>query len=148
MNKKVDVRVLSGHKLDAMVTIALGKKVQVQTTDMIVADLHPERDKDLIEDYRERNVTRLKVLTEDGKHHGYVQPYSSSWSVGGQIFEREISNHERRADYFYCNKFAKPNSRWPAGTAIWAYGDTLLEAAMRVIVMHHLGELVELPEGL
>lgn len=148
LTNKVDVRVLSGRQLDAMTAIALGKIVQVNTTEMIVAGMDPAHDADLIEHHRQRKTVRLHVMTPKGEYFGTVQPYSSNWSIGGSVFEREISNHEKREGYFYCNKFAKTGSRWAPGTAVWAYGDTLLEAAMRVIVMHYLGELVELPEGL
>lgn len=145
---KFDVRVLSGRKLDAMVAVALGKNVQVKTTDMILEGLDPELDADLIEHHRQNKTVRLQIVNDDGVWDGYVPRYSSDWAVGGALLEREISNHERRQGYFHCNKFAKPDSRWAAGTAVWSYGDTLLEAAMRVIVMYYLGEPVELPQGL
>ena len=74
--------------------------------------------------------------------------YSTNWAHGGPVFEREIANHEKRSSYFYCNKFGTAESRWPEGSAVWSYGDTLLESAMRTIVIFYLGELVEVYDEL
>ena len=74
--------------------------------------------------------------------------YSTDWAHGGPVFEREIDNHQRRVGYYYCNKFGTAESRWERGSTVWAYGDTLLESAMRTIVIFYLGELVEVPDPL
>lgn len=67
--------------------------------------------------------------------------FSTDWALGGPLFEREISNHERRVDYFYCNKFVNGHYRW-------ATGPTLLIAAMRCYVASKLGHEIEIPEAL
>lgn len=68
--------------------------------------------------------------------------YSTEWAAGGPVLAREINNHEHRSSYFYCNKFTA------SGCSVWAYGATLLEAAMRTIVVFHLGERAEVPDEL
>lgn len=76
---------------------------------------------------------------------GYDSRYaftpSTDWSQGGPIFEREISNHEKREGYFYCNKFV-------LGRVCWMYGPTLLVAAMRCYVASKLGDEIEIPAEL
>jgi hypothetical protein len=80
-------------------------------------------------------------FTDFNLHYLDAYPYSTDWAFGGPIFEREITNHESRTEYFYC-------SRWVKGRPIWAYGPTLLIAAMRCYVASKLGDTVEIPSEL
>ncbi len=71
-----------------------------------------------------------------------IPQFSTNWAQGGPILEKEISNHERRVTYFYCNTFVPTESR---SRCVWSYGSTLLEAAMRCFAISKLGEEVEIP---
>lgn len=66
------------------------------------------------------------------------EPYSTDWSQGGPIIEREkitVAHHE-----------TKGWSAWDGYST--GLGATPLEAAMRVYVWNKLGDNVEIPEGL
>ena len=73
--------------------------------------------------------------------HGVLAPvaYSSNWSFGGPILEREGIG----LDYY-------PDSGlWHAGTCegtVWGMDRTPLIAAMRCYVISRLGDVVEIPE--
>ena len=79
------------------------------------------------------------------ERQGYEEyrPYqpSADWSQGGPLFEKYIDWHDE-LDGIRCRA-------WPHGKACeWAYGSTLLIAAMRAIVAAELGGEVEVPDEL
>jgi hypothetical protein len=72
----------------------------------------------------------------------YMYRYSTSWAQGGPIIEQEMitvgpAKHE-----------GWEASAWPVDPNALAWGDTMLEAAMRCYVASNLGEEVEIPEEL
>ena len=75
--------------------------------------------------------------------------YSTDWSQGGPIIEREVIGTKGNAP---CSK----GREWEASPAItakgaggkWGYGPTPLIAAMRCYVASKLGDDVEVPDGL
>lgn len=66
--------------------------------------------------------------------------YSTDWSQGGPIFEREIGN-------YYQDFTGECYAHNKAGTHV-GKGPTTLIAAMRCFVASRLGESVEIPEEL
>lgn len=64
------------------------------------------------------------------------------------LLECEIDVTERRKDYHYVSKFARPGaqSRWATGQAVWATGATLGLAAARCVVTYYMGEKLDLTE--
>lgn len=84
-----------------------------------------------------------------------IKRYSADWTHGGPVFEREIDNHERRVGYFYAHRFKRHQGRVdinfhtiPGDKEAWAYGPTLLVAAMRCYVASKLGDAVDVPDEL
>ena len=80
--------------------------------------------------------------------------YSTDWSLGGNIIEREGID-------LYCNVPTDPNHTDPAWRGSWKakyhrcgygtgmfYGTTPLIAAMRCYVTSNMGEWVEIPDEL
>ena len=81
---------------------------------------------------------------------GYAtKHYSTDWSQGGPIVEREEIGLRRNAP---CSR----GREWEASPSItakgaggkWGYGPTPLIAAMRCVVATNLGDEVEIPEEL
>ncbi len=93
--------------------------------------------------------------TEDKKFDGWWQcgpyhwqplcKYSTDWSQGGPIIEREEID-------IYCHESPKSGCGWwvaeITGTKAKARGNTPLVAAMRCYVASKLGDEVEIPEEL
>ena len=76
----------------------------------------------------------------------YARKYSTDWSQGGVIIEREkisLKHHRENSYDLYAGK-------WEAGHPECDHetGDTPLIAAMRCYVASKLGDEVELPEEL
>ncbi len=70
--------------------------------------------------------------------------YSTDWSQGGPIIEREgISIQCRVQPYERCANLQNED-----GKVFWADGPTLLIAAMRCFIQSKLGDTVEVPEEL
>lgn len=70
-----------------------------------------------------------------------THPFSTDWIWGGTVIEKErITVDSQGKDY--CRWRA---TSWDHG---WFYGDTPLVAAMRCFVYRHLGDEVEIPDGL
>lgn len=74
------------------------------------------------------------------KLHGVI-PFSTDWSQGGPIIERELIETTRGGAYAEHFWEATRNS-------ITAYGPTPLIAAMRCYVVSKLGDEVDVPEKL
>ena len=73
---------------------------------------------------------------------------TANWSQGGPIIERE-KLEVRANDYewqAFC--FGFPSARAHSGQKVWASGPTPLIAAMRCLVVSHLGDEVDVPEEL
>ena len=95
------------------------------------------------EDYRDRGLLVHRI--------GYGQPmppYSTDWSQGGRIIEKE--KLELRANDYewqaFC--FGFPVAKAHSGRRAWAAGPTPLIAAMRCYVAETLGDEVEVPDEL
>lgn len=77
-----------------------------------------------------------------------TMPFSTDWSQGGPLIERE--KLEIRANDYgwqaYC--FGFPASRAHKGRRVWAVGPTPLIAAMRCYCCAKLGEFIDIPEEL
>ncbi len=95
-------------------------------------------------DYRDRGLLVHRI--------GYGQPmppYSTNWSQGGPIVEREEIGLRRNAP---CSR----GREWEASPSItakgaggkWGYGSTPLIAAMHCFVASRLGNEVDIPEEL
>lgn len=72
----------------------------------------------------------------------FMEPYSTSWQLGGPIIERErisvwARSNEWAAESFVCNQEGHEQT-----------GPTPLIAAMRCYVASKLGDEVEIPEEL
>ena len=83
---------------------------------------------------------------------GEATDYSTDWSQGGPIIEREgielICNlNPAEAEKFKTTPHWRASKRAWAKGAIW-YGPTPLIAAMRAFVASKLGDEVDVPEGL
>lgn len=94
------------------------------------------------EDYRDRGLLVHRI--------GYGQPmppYSTDWSQGGPIIEREwldITSWPNESDEeqrWQCHQYDAPNP-------YQAVGPTPLIAAMRCFVASRLGDKIEIPEEL
>ena len=100
-------------------------------------------------DYDPDTEKMLPPRKEDGWVNLYEYPYSTHWSLGGPIIEREEIGTKRNAP---CSK----GREWEASPSITAkgaggrfgYGPTPLIAAMRCYVASKLGDKVEIPEEL
>jgi len=69
--------------------------------------------------------------------------YSTDWSQGGPIIEREGINLRRSFD-----EDGWTASVWRNNTTIFEHGETALIAALRCYVASKLGDEVEIPEEL
>lgn len=86
---------------------------------------------------------------------GIEANYSSDWSQGGPIIDREINVLEKRDGYWYAWR-AKRNDGYvtsefktvPNSKEAWAHGTTHLIAAMRCYVASKLGYEIDIPEEL
>lgn len=80
---------------------------------------------------------------------GYaIKHYSTDWSQGGPLLEREklelrCTDYEWQA---FC--FGFPVAKAHSGRRVWASGPTPLIAAMRCLVASHLGDEVDVPDEL
>ena len=105
------------------------------------------------EDYRDRGLLVHRI--------GYGQPmppYSTDWSQGGPIIEREDINVNRHthSEVTESGQEIYRKDGWTAfttATAYWMtpkrqYGPTPLIAAMRAYAAYKLGDEVEVPEEL
>lgn len=74
--------------------------------------------------------------------------YSTDWSEGGPIIERESIDIEKHSEgYWEGSIYAYDNDGW--GTCTYNYkGPTPLIAAMRCYVASKLGDTVEIPDEL
>ncbi len=72
---------------------------------------------------------RLKVWSEDGIHLKSIPDYCTDPAAAWPIIEQKLGVLDRRQDYFYCVMFT---SKLGLGRTepIWAYGPTILIAAM------------------
>jgi hypothetical protein len=80
-----------------------------------------------------------------------VKPYSTDWSQGGPIIEREcICIHQRMGETAWWADYANPQVK-PDGTGhrfLFKQAPTPLIAAMRCYVASKLGDEVDVPEEL
>lgn len=89
---------------------------------------------------------------------GKLNKFSTDWACGGPLIEREGLRWNKHGDQFYV---WTPDHPWydPLHEPMWyekegviwrgfAYGPTLLVAAMRCYVASKLGDEVEIPEEL
>lgn len=74
---------------------------------------------------------------------------------GHPIIEREIDIMERRAGYFYANRFKRCVGRvdtnfksYPDEEERFAYGPTMLIAGLRCLIAAKMGDEVDVPEVL
>ena len=88
------------------------------------------------------------------QHGGVYQP-SQDWVHGAAILESVVDNYQRRDGYFYASHHKKrPDavrsdfSTVPGDRDAWAYGSTLLEAAMRCYARSEYGEEVYIPDAI
>lgn len=79
-------------------------------------------------------------------HHGKVARWSTDWSQGGPIIERECINImcPETGDFWDARKAGLKN----ALEKRYFRGQTPLVAAMRCYVASKLGDTVDIPEGL
>lgn len=81
--------------------------------------------------------------------------YSTDWSLGGPILDREINVLEKRDGYFYAWRSKRTDDKVTidfktikGDREAWAYGPTMLVAGMRAYVKSKLGEEVDIPNEL
>jgi len=95
---------------------------------------------------------------EDEQRRALCEDYSTDWACGGPLIEREGLRWNKHGDQFYV---WTPDHPWydPLHEPMWyekegviwrgfAYGPTLLVAAMRCYVASKLGDEVDIPEEL
>jgi hypothetical protein len=85
-------------------------------------------------------------IGKDGKHHLATANYSTDWSQGGLIIERENISIVREGDAgnWVASVYNYAEADWHLHTE----GTTPLEAAMRCYVASKLGDEVEIPKEL
>ena len=78
-----------------------------------------------------------------------VKRYSTNWSQGGPIIEREsIDVRAPRPMWLYWKAYSSEWNQFGLIENNTQYGDTLLIAAMRCYVQSKLGDEVEIPDEL
>jgi hypothetical protein len=83
----------------------------------------------------------------DGMREADDGNYSTNWSQGGPIIEREgIGFRRGYSDESGFNGWVA--QRWAQDTTVFEEGPTPLIAAMRCFVVSRLGDEIDLPEGL
>jgi hypothetical protein len=103
-----------------------------------------------------RTILAGELITKIGPDQ--VAEYSSNWSFGGPIIEREGVRWNQHNGLFYAwlggHKYIDPlhepilDGRHPIAWRAFEYGKTLLEAAMRCHAASELGDEVEVPDEL
>ena len=84
-----------------------------------------------------------------GDHTYRPREYSTDWSQGGPIIEREEIGIRRNAPCSDGRQWEASGSITAKGAGYrWGYGPTPLIAAMRCYVASRLGEEVEIPDEL
>ena len=80
---------------------------------------------------------------------GGLYRYSTDWSQGGPIIEREEIGLRRNAPCLRGREWeASPSITAKGAGGKWGYGPTPLIAAMRCVVAANLGDEVDIPEEL
>ena len=93
-------------------------------------------------DWAVAKCERVEFTYEDHPHHEmFDMHYSTNWSQGGPIIEREGITLELQRERLW-------EGRVFVGLWIFATASTPLIAAMRCYVASKLGSEVEIPEGL
>lgn len=92
----------------------------------------------------------MVTVTLNGSCEGYPEhEYSTDWSQGGPIIEREEIGVSRRMPCMRGEEWGAHGSISAKGAGYrWAAGPTPLIAAMRCYVASRLGEEVEVPDEL
>ena len=85
-------------------------------------------------------TARIFNLHEVGRLH-----YSTDWSVGGPILERELIETSPAGSVW---RATPDRANYPNNDAPWFFGPTPLIAAMRCFVASKLGDEVDVPEEL
>jgi hypothetical protein len=93
--------------------------------------------------YRINHRDRQPAIYVLGGDDGITPAYSTDWSQGGPIIEREIAKIERFSDALWEATAYTKNAQ-----DIVQYGPTPLVAAMRCYVASKLGDNIEIPEEL
>ena len=132
---------LVGRALDWAVAMALGHATKLRTWADITDALDPVEDKDLIDFHRERQSVRISSEAFPGSGWYPCPTFSTDWSQGGPIIEREGIDIEH---------YSLPHKGWMAGIINKAqeYGPAPLIAAMRCFVASKLGDEVDVPDEL
>ena len=86
-----------------------------------------------------------KICCAKDGDEGFLTKYSTDWSQGGPIIEREKIE--------LTDNCSNPTENWYWAAHIWrtktiGYGSTALIAAMRCYIASKLGDTVEVPEEL
>lgn len=121
---------LTGVALDWAVTVSLGKKVKLYRQ-----WLETENEYWKGRDCSFANNEPVEVLP-DNVGTAPIPKYSTDWSQGGPIIERELIRLSNDGSNLHC-------AYWAKGPEYWA--ETPLIAAMRCYVASKLGDEVEIP---
>lgn len=87
-----------------------------------------------------------------GRHFVSDLPYSTDWSQGGPIIEREkidiLTEKKANTDSWFASVARYQDGSRLVGWRLHEYGATPLIAAMRCYVASKLGDTVDIPDGL
>ncbi len=127
---KIKVSEATGPVLDHMVHIVIGLTIR--------------------EDFKYgRMYYRPQTKPDEVAWENVPLPYSTDWSQGGPIIEREEIGIRRNAPCSKgCEWQGSPSITAKGAGGKWGYGPTPLIAAMRCFVSSKLGDEVEVPEEL
>ena len=91
----------------------------------------------------------ISWIVDDAGTYKLLPEYSTNWSQGGPIIEREEIGTRGNAPCFKGREWeASPTIMSKGAGGKWGYGPTPLIAAMRCYVASKLGETVEVPNEL
>ena len=139
---------LIGPALDWAVAMALGHATKLRTWVELTDALDPVEDKDIIDFHRERQTVRVSSEAFPGSGWYPCPKFSSDWSQGGPIIEREkidcIADPNGK-DVWMGQLYA---ARLGGNKVVRSFGPTPLVAAMRCFVASKLGDEVDIPKEL
>lgn len=142
---------LIGPALDWAVAKALGHKLKIRNWHDLTDRLDPVEDAAIIEFHKTNNTIRVSAEQIPGSGWFPNETYSTDWSEGGPIIEREEISVIYKG--FLAGTVHAENGLWMAYSAESTLGQSVfahtpLVAAMRRYVSRKLGDEVEIPDEL
>ena len=101
----------------------------------------------VVEGLTEENAWTTIEIFKAARAGGFYR-YSTDWSQGGPLVEREKLELRCNDDGWQAFCFGFPVAKAHSGRRVWAAGSTPLIAAMRCFVASRLGDEVDVPDEL